>query len=65
MSRYLHLNGRYYRQYPAEKHLGHAEEELELGVDNTAFLLVDVYGKGYDSDFAMAQFVGACQEVDG
>jgi nicotinamidase-related amidase len=42
------LTGRYYRQYPAQNPLGEAEEALELRLDETAFLLVDVYGKGYD-----------------
>ena len=46
----LNLTGRYYRQYPPGAHLGHTTDDLELGLDNTAFLLVDVYGKGYDED---------------
>ncbi|MCY3766790.1 MAG: cysteine hydrolase [Gemmatimonadetes bacterium] len=50
MSSKIRLKGRYYRQHPPGRHLGHAEEALELGLDNTAFFLVDVYGKGYDPD---------------
>ena len=46
----LKLRGRYYRHYPPGAHLGYAEEELELDLDRTAFLLIDVYGKGYDPD---------------
>lgn len=50
MSNKIRLKGRYYRQHPPGRHLGHAEDALELGLDNTAFFLVDVYGKGYDPD---------------
>ena len=46
----LKITGRYYRQYPAENPLGAAEELLELPLDETAFLLIDVYGKGFDPD---------------
>ncbi len=46
----IRIAGRYYRQYPPDQPLGHAEEELALGVDDTAFLIVDVYGLGYDDD---------------
>lgn len=42
------LEGRYYRCYPPEQHLGHAEEELILNVPGTAFLVVDIYGLGFD-----------------
>jgi nicotinamidase-related amidase len=45
----LQLPGRYYRMYPPEAYLGHAEENLELALDTTAFLLIDVYGLGYSS----------------
>lgn len=48
----LRLNGRYYRHYPPAAPLGEAEERLELPIDETALLLVDVYGKGHDADFA-------------
>ncbi|MDP6775846.1 MAG: isochorismatase family cysteine hydrolase [Candidatus Latescibacteria bacterium] len=44
----IRLRGRYYRQYPPDKPLGHAEEELTLGLEDTAFLIIDVYGLGYD-----------------
>jgi ureidoacrylate peracid hydrolase len=43
----LTLSGRYYRMYPPESYLGHAEETLRLPMDQTAFLLIDVYGLGY------------------
>lgn len=42
------LKVRYYRAYPPEQHLGYADEELTLNVPETAFLVVDVYGLGYD-----------------
>jgi nicotinamidase-related amidase len=47
----LTLRGRYYRHYPLDAPLGEAEETLELDIDETVFLLVDVYGKVYDEDF--------------
>lgn len=43
----LSIPGRYYRMYPPEEYLGHAEEILELPCDETAFMLIDVYGLGY------------------
>src|SRR4051812_23263186 len=46
----LGLTGRYYRQYPADEPLGEAEERVELPLDASVLLLVDVYGKGYDPD---------------
>ena len=49
-SRSIELAGRYYRQHPPGQYLGHAEEALDLEVGRTVFLLVDVYGKGYDED---------------
>ena len=42
----LRLTPRYYRWYPSEAHLGYAEETVDLGLDETAFLLVDVYCAG-------------------
>jgi ureidoacrylate peracid hydrolase len=47
----LGLRGRYYRHHPPEEPLGEAEEELELAIGETVFLLVDVYGAAYDEDF--------------
>jgi len=48
----LSLNARYYRWFPAEEHLGYAEEALVLDPSETAFLLVDVYlpGGGGEED---------------
>lgn len=46
----ISLSGRYYRDYPPPQPLGYAADALELGLDDTVFLLVDVYGKGYDPD---------------
>jgi nicotinamidase-related amidase len=48
--RIVRLAGRYYRGYPANVHLGHAEEQLYLPAANTALLLVDVYGLGFDPE---------------
>jgi ureidoacrylate peracid hydrolase len=44
------LPGRYYRDFPPGKPLGYATDALELALDNTVFLIVDVYGKGFDPD---------------
>lgn len=46
----LKIQGRYYRLFPPEKFLGHAEETLELDTETTAFLVVDVYGLGFSPD---------------
>jgi nicotinamidase-related amidase len=47
----LRLPGRYYRLYPTiDTALGHAEDDLELGLDDTALLIVDVYGAGFDDE---------------
>ncbi len=43
----LKISGRYYRMYPPEAYFGHAEEMLSLALDQTAFMLIDVYGLGY------------------
>lgn len=40
----LHITGRYWRSYPLDAPLGLAEEQLDLRIDETVFLLVDVYG---------------------
>jgi nicotinamidase-related amidase len=50
-ARTITLPARYYRHYPPTEPLGEAEEVLELAIDETAFLLVDVYGKAYDEQF--------------
>jgi ureidoacrylate peracid hydrolase len=47
----LDLDTRYYRWYPAEDHLGYAEERLSLDLRETAFLLVDVYCPEPDERF--------------
>ncbi|MBF6604990.1 MAG: isochorismatase family protein [Chloroflexi bacterium] len=44
----LQLTGRYWRAFPPADPLGPAEEPLSLPVDETVFLLIDVYGKRYD-----------------
>jgi ureidoacrylate peracid hydrolase len=47
----LSLDTRYYRWYPAEDHLGYAQERLALDPRQTAFLLVDVYCPEPDQRF--------------
>ena len=46
----LVLDGRYYRAYPVGSPLGHTEEKLCLDPNRTVFLVVDVYGLGFDGD---------------
>ena len=45
----LTISARYYRNYPRPDRLGYAEQTLELPIDETVFLLVDVYGR-YDHE---------------
>jgi len=49
--RTLRITGRYYRWYPSVNPLGPMEEVLELPINETVFLLVDVYGARFDDDF--------------
>lgn len=46
------LTCRYYRRYPLHDPLGHTEETVSLELDNTVFLVVDVYGLGFDENEA-------------
>ncbi len=46
--RAVQITGRYWRAYPPDKPLGITEDRLDLPVDQTVFLLIDVYGKRYD-----------------
>lgn len=46
--RSIKLPCRYYRMYPQGNPLGYAEEEVELDLNETVFLIVDVYGLGFD-----------------
>lgn len=49
MATSLALTGRYYRIFPSpSKACGYAEETLELDLAETTFLIVDVYGRGFD-----------------
>ena len=48
----IKISGRYYRMYPPEKFLGYAEKEFELDTAETVFLVVDVYGLGFDPEDA-------------
>ena len=47
----LNITGRYYRYYPWTKPLGEAEDALSLPLDETVFLLVDVYGLAHGEGF--------------
>jgi nicotinamidase-related amidase len=42
----LALTGRYFRQYPLGSYQGSAEKQLQLNIEETAILVVDVYGLG-------------------
>jgi ureidoacrylate peracid hydrolase len=46
----IKIKGRYYRLYPPEEFLGYAEKEFELDLSETVFLVVDVYGLGFDPE---------------
>ena len=48
MSRDISLPARFYRTFPIDNPLGHTTEHLSLTVEQTALLLIDVYGLGYD-----------------
>jgi nicotinamidase-related amidase len=48
--RSIKLPCRYYRMYPQGQPSGYAEEGLELDLSETVFLIVDVYGLGFDED---------------
>jgi len=47
----LQLEGRYWRYFPPEAPLGLIEEPIELSVDETVFLIIDVYGAYVDPEF--------------
>jgi len=47
-TRQLTLPVRYYRRYPAEAPLGLAHDVRELDLSSTVFVVVDVYGVGFD-----------------
>jgi ureidoacrylate peracid hydrolase len=51
----LALPSRYYRAYPVGAPLGTAEEALDLDPCRTVFLLVDVYGRGFDDENPTSQ----------
>ena len=53
----ISLTGRYWRQYPPGKALGYQEDQLELALDETVFLIVDVYGQRFDDDQEMPEHV--------
>jgi ureidoacrylate peracid hydrolase len=52
------LNGRYYRMYPRGDFKGHAEKTFVLNPDNTAFVVVDVYGPGFDDGAQDSHYSG-------
>lgn len=43
----IQLEGRYYQMYPPEHFRGHVEESFEIDFDRSAFLVVDIYGHGF------------------
>ncbi len=44
----IKIAGRYFRMYPPNKFKGYAEKEFTLDPAETVFLIVDVYGVGFD-----------------
>ena len=43
----MELPVRYYKNFPKENPIGHFNEVIDLNIENTALLIVDVYGKGF------------------
>jgi ureidoacrylate peracid hydrolase len=50
------LDVRYYSRYPFDNPRGLIETVEEFGLDDTAFVLVDVYGKGFDEGDPIPDF---------
>lgn len=50
----IQLRARHYKYYPPDHHLGPTEEWLDLDLAETAFVIVDVYGLGYDAGSDLA-----------
>jgi nicotinamidase-related amidase len=50
----IDLNCRYFRMAPVAKPTGYVEEVLALSNQDTAFLIIDVYGLGFDPDQDLA-----------
>lgn len=50
MDKNLVVNTRYFRLFPSNGYLGYAYEEYTAPMQNTAFLVVDVYGLGHHTD---------------
>lgn len=44
----MKLPVRYYKNFPKENPIGHFKEVINLNIKNTALLIVDVYGKGFE-----------------
>jgi ureidoacrylate peracid hydrolase len=49
------LSCRYYQGFPFEAPVGYVTNELELRKSRTAFLIIDVYGLGFDEDSPASQ----------
>lgn len=47
---HIKLNLRHYRAFPQRAFLGHVTETVEIDVERTAFVLVDVYGLGFSDE---------------
>lgn len=56
MSSLLTLPVRYYCRYPFDNPRGLVDASEDLALDSTAFVLVDVYGKGFDVGDPMPEF---------
>jgi nicotinamidase-related amidase len=52
----INLPARYYCRYPFEAPAGLVKTRQELETDRTVFMLVDVYGKGFDAGDAVPNF---------
>jgi ureidoacrylate peracid hydrolase len=52
----MKLDVRYYSRFPFESPRGLVETQEEFGLDDTAFVLVDVYGEGFDEGDPIPEF---------
>jgi nicotinamidase-related amidase len=50
MERELKLNTRFYRLFPGDKYLGYGYEEYTAPLEQSALLVIDVYGLGFHPD---------------
>jgi nicotinamidase-related amidase len=50
VSKKIKVNTRFYRVFPSDKYLGYGYEEYTADMDDSALLVIDVYGLGFHPD---------------